>query len=150
MTEAEPKQNAPNGRAFAYDAFISYRKAEPDRTFARRLLRKLEGQGIRVAIDERDFDPSAHFLQEMERCVKQSRYTLAILSPQYLDSGNCEAEAVICTVLDMSERRRRLIPLVIEPVRMPIWLYAIVGINFTDRAPLVDPFQKLFKKLETD
>jgi hypothetical protein len=36
-----------------------------------------------------------------------------------------------------------LIPLLIEPVTMPVWLYGIVGIDCTKRNPLVDPFEKL-------
>ena len=30
---------------------------------------------------------------------------------------------------------------------MPVWLYNIVGINFTDADPLVDPHEKLIGKL---
>ena len=58
-------------------------------------------------------------------------------------SGNCQEEAIICKVLDMGDRKRRLIPLVIEPVSMPAWLYGIVGIDATKANPLVDPFEKL-------
>jgi hypothetical protein len=36
-----------------------------------------------------------------------------------------------------------MIPVVIEPVPMPAWLYGIVGIDFTKRDPLVDPYDKL-------
>ena len=43
----------------------------------------------------------------------------------------------------MGDRKRRLIPLVIEPVSLPAWLYGIVGIDCTKRDPLVDPFDKL-------
>ena len=50
-----------------------------------------------------------------------------------LESGNCQEEAIICKVLDMGDRKRRLIPLVIEPVSMPAWLYGIVGIDCTKR-----------------
>ena len=58
-------------------------------------------------------------------------------------SGNTTEEAIICKVLDMGDRKRRLIPLIIEPVSMPAWLYGIVGIDLTKRDPLVDPFVKL-------
>ena len=133
---------------YKYDALISYRRQEPDKAFARDLLRRLEDAGLKVAIDERDFDPAATFLQEMERCIKDSRYTLAVMSPRYLESGNCEEEAIICKVLDMKDRRRRIIPLTIEAVTMPYWLYNIVGINFTDVDPLVDPHNKLLGKLQ--
>jgi TIR domain len=126
-----------------YDAFISYRRQEPDKTFARQLLRDLEAAGYKVAFDERDFLANASFLQEMERCVKQSRFTVAVVSPRYFESGNCEEEAIICKVLDMGERKRRLIPLTIEKVAMPTWMYGIVGINFTDPDPIVPHLEKL-------
>jgi TIR domain len=126
-----------------YDVFISYRHGGRDAEFARQLLDTLENDGYRVAIDERDFPANAAFLEEMERCVRQSRFTVAILSPRYLESGNCQEEAIVCKVLDMGERRRRLIPLMIESVALPAWLYGIVGIDCTKLDPLVDPIEKL-------
>jgi hypothetical protein len=129
------------------DAFISYRHCEPDRTFAHDLLRDLEAAGFRVAIDERDFSPQASFLEEIERCIRESRFTLAVLSPRYLESGNTWEEAIITKVLDMGERRRRLIPIIIEPVTKPIWLYDIVGIDYTATNPLAPPFDRLTKAL---
>ena len=78
-----------------YDALISYRGQDPDKAFARDLMQKLEADGYKVAIDERDFDPAQTFLDEMERCIKESRFTLAVMSPQYLESGNCVEEAII-------------------------------------------------------
>ena len=76
-----------------YDAFISYRRQEPDLSFARDLLNRLESNGYKVAIDERDFNAAMSFLDEMERCIKESRFTLAVLSPRYFESGNTNQEA---------------------------------------------------------
>jgi hypothetical protein len=126
-----------------YDVFVSYRHEGEDMRFARELVAGLEAEGYRVAIDERDFPANASFLREMERAIRQSRFTVAVISARYLESGNTEEEAIITKVLDMGDRKRRLIPLVIEPVAMPVWLYGIVGINWTKRDPLVDPFDKL-------
>jgi len=136
-----PKAGAP--LPIRYDVFISYRHDGVDLTFARELVAALEAEGYMVSIDERDFPANASFLQEMERAIRQSRFTVAVISPRYLESGNTEEEAMISKVLDMGERKRRLIPLVIEPVNMPVWLYGIVGIDWTKRDPLVDPFDKL-------
>ena len=126
-----------------YDVFISYRHGGKDSEVARQLAEALEADGYAVAIDERDFPANASFLQEMERCVRESRATVAVISPRYLESGNCQEEAIICKVLDMGDRKRRLIPIVIEPVSLPAWLYGIVGIDCTKANPLVDPFDKL-------
>jgi hypothetical protein len=126
-----------------YDVFMSYRHEGADSAFAREVVAALEAEGYRVAIDERDFPANASFLQEMERAIRQSRFTVAVISRRYLESGHTEEEALISKVLDMGDRKRRLIPLVIEPVVLPAWLYGIVGIDWTKRDPLVDPFAKL-------
>jgi TIR domain len=128
-----------------WDAFISYRHAAADTAFARELCKGLEDKGYRVAIDERDFNINESFLEEMERCVRESRFTLAVISPRYFDSGNAVEESVICKVLGLRERKRRLIPLIIEKVEMPYWVYTIVGIDFCSEDPLIDPMERLIK-----
>jgi TIR domain len=134
-------------KAELYDVFISYRRARRDKRFVLQLLRDLESLGYRVALDERDFDASASFLEEMERCVRNSRFTVAVVSPQYLQSGHCQEEAILCKVLDMGERKRRLVPLVIQKVEMPAWMFGIVGIDFTNANPVIPPLEKLAKTL---
>ena len=143
-----PSRGAPAATARApaslrYDVFISYRHGGADTDVARELLEQLDRAGYKVAIDERDFAANASFLMEMERCIRESRFTLAIVSPRYLESGNCEEEAIVCRVLDLGDRKRRLIPFVIQPVEMPAWLYTIVGIDCTKQNPLVEPLDKL-------
>jgi hypothetical protein len=138
-----PAPPAPADLPIRYDVFMSYRHEGEDKRFATELVSALEAEGYRVAIDERDFPANASFLQEMERAIRQSRFTVAVISRRYLESGNTEEEALITRVLDLGDRKRRLIPLVIEPVTMPVWLYGIVGIDWTKRDPLVDPFDKL-------
>ena len=68
---------------------------------------------------------------------------MAIVSARYLESGHCEEEAIVTKVLDMSERRRRLIPFIIEKVEMPAWMFNLVGIDCTKADGLVDPLDKL-------
>ena len=133
---------------FKYDAFISYRHKDPDRQFARDLLGQLQADGYAVAIDERDFRPNETFLGEMERCTRESRFTLAVISPRYFDSGNTEEEAIIRKVCDMSGQERGLIPLTIEKVSdLPLWLYDVVGVDYTETDPLIPPFEKLKRAL---
>jgi hypothetical protein len=126
-----------------YDVFISYRHGGRDGEVARELLLALERDGYLVAIDQRDFAPNASFLIEMERAIRTSRFTVALVSPRYLGSGHCEEEAVLCRVLDMGDRRRRLIPVIVAPVELPAWLFGLVGIDCTSPDPLVDPFDRL-------
>lgn len=130
-----------------YDVFLSYRHGGRDGQVAMDLLEALEGEGYAVAIDVRDFPANAHFLEEMERCIRQSRFTLAVVSERYLQSGHCQEEALICKVLDMGQRRRRLIPLYIDAVEAPIWLHGIVGIRVDAEGRSVDPLDALLSTL---
>jgi hypothetical protein len=125
-----------------YDAFLSYRHVEPDRTIAFELVATLERAGLRVAIDARDFSPNEHFLSEMERCIRQSRFVLCVITSQYVLSDHTSEEAIISRTLDLAERRRRLVPVIYERVELPVWLHGLVGIDFTADAA-VDPHDRL-------
>ncbi|HSF42531.1 MAG TPA: toll/interleukin-1 receptor domain-containing protein, partial [Thermoanaerobaculia bacterium] len=136
-------------RPHRYDAFLSYRRQEPDSTFARDLLARLEGEGYTVAIDGPDFGGNLSFLEEIERCIRGSRLTLSVVSPRYLESGNCVEEMRIAKALGMEERTERLLPLVIEKAEMPLWMHGITGIDFTEKTPVLDSFERLRAALGT-
>jgi hypothetical protein len=55
---------------------------------------RLLADGLAVCIDVDAFRLGAPLVLEMERAVQASRYTLAVLSPQYLESGFTELENV--------------------------------------------------------
>jgi hypothetical protein len=130
-----------------YDGFLSYRHADSDAALARELLETLESHGLRVAIDIRDFAPNEHFLTEMERCIKESRFVLCVITPRYVDSEYCVEEAIISKTLDMADRRKRLVPLIFERVELPVWLHGLVGIDFTAHDG-IDPAERLLALLK--
>jgi hypothetical protein len=125
-----------------YDAFLSYRHSEPDRAYALEVLEFLENRRLRVAVDFRDFAANEHFLSEMERCIKESRFVLCVITAQYAQSDHTSEEAIISKTLDMAERRKRLVPLIFQRADLPDWLHGLVGIDFTQSAT-VDPFERL-------
>jgi len=137
-----PQVAGASAATLVYDAFISYRHTEPDRTQAIEILESLERRGLRVAIDFRDFAANEHFLSEMERCIKASRYVLCVITAEYLTSDHTSEEAIISKTLDMADRRKRLVPLVFERVELPVWLHGLVGIDFTESAS-VEPTERL-------
>lgn len=110
-----------------YDVFISYshRDSEWVRDW---LLHRLEGAGLRVCIDFRDFEIGAPSLVNMERAVELSRKTLLILTPNWLQSKWAKFEAMMVQTEDPIGRERRLLPLMLEkcdpPSRLSIFTYA--------------------------
>ena len=124
-----PLPAAPPSAEFPYDVFISYRQQEPDKTWVRKTLQKrLEAEGLRVFIDYRDFRLGAPLVLEMARAVEQSRYTLSVLSPPYLESNFTEVENVLAEHLGLEKSQRRFLAIMRQPctprlgIRARLWL----------------------------
>ena len=142
------RAGSPLSPAPVYDAFLSYRHTEPDRSYALELVGTLEAEGLRVAIDHRDFSPNEHFLAEMERCIRSSRFVLCVITSGFVASDHTGEEAIIAKTIDLAERRRRVVPLIFERVDLPVWLYGLSGIDCTPQAT-VDPIDRLLALIKS-
>jgi hypothetical protein len=129
-----------------YDAFMSYRHTEPDKSYALEIVSTLEAKGFRVAIDYRDFSPNEHFLSEMERCIRSSRFVLCVITARFVASDHTGEEAIIAKTIDLAERQKRIVPLIFERVELPVWLYGLSGIDCTNTA-VVDPMDRVTRLL---
>jgi Caspase domain/TIR domain len=118
---------------FSHDVFISYRQQEPDRSWVRkRLLPELEAQGIRAFVDYRDFQLGEPLVLEMARGVEQSRYTLAILTPAYLESNFADLETVLAEHLGLEKSQRRFLALMRAPCQPRLGIRARFWLDVTD------------------
>jgi hypothetical protein len=123
---------APAGEA-AYDVFLSYRQRDPDRSWVRKALRPaLEAGGVRVCIDHRDFRLGAPLVLEMGRAVEQSRFTIAVLSPAYLDSNFTELENVMAEHLGLETSETRLLVVLRQPCSPRLGLRSRLWLDMTD------------------
>jgi CheY-like chemotaxis protein len=114
-----------------YDAFVSYSRADRDWVH-RVLVPGLEAGGLRLCLDSRDFVPGAFSLTEMERCVRESRRMLLVLTPAYLRSEWTRFEAALAQTLDPDAGQRRLLPILLEPCEPPLRISALSHADFTD------------------
>ena len=92
---ATPLPSAALPDSYEYDVFVSYQAKGADKSWVRKtLLPYLETEGLRVCIDTR-FPLGVPVITSMERAIQQSRYTLMILSPNYLESGFSDFESLL-------------------------------------------------------
>ena len=106
-----------------YDAFISYRHCKPDSEIAEKIQKKLENFRLprsvakqvgkkrirRVFRDESELAVAADLSDEIDRAVRNSRFLIAICSPEYLDSLWCLKE--IGTFLQNNDKKHVLLVL---------------------------------------
>jgi hypothetical protein len=131
---------------YEYDIFISYSHRD-GAWVTTELLPRLEGAGLRVCIDERDFKIGTPSLVNMENAVDHSRHTLIVLTPAWVESAWTEFESLLIGVADPAGRRRRMLPVMLErctpPARIAILTYA----DFTNAGDRSHQFDRLISQL---
>jgi len=118
---------------FKYDFFVSYRHQEPDKSWVRKMLvPKLEQEGLRACIDYRDFRLGAPLVLEMASAVQESRYTLAILTPTYVESNFTELENVLAEHLGLERSQNRLIGIIRQQSEARLGMRARLMLDMSD------------------
>jgi tetratricopeptide (TPR) repeat protein len=131
---------------FKYDVFVSYSSANKEwvrKTF----VPILEKAGLKVCDYYRDFDPGAPIVKEMERAILESRKTILILSPAYLQSGWTEFENLMLQTLDAANQDRRLLPVIYEKCDLPLRFRYMNCINFDKPDDVEIEWQRLSRVL---
>src|SRR5262245_9291133 len=94
------------------DFFISY--THVDRTWAEWIAWQLEAAGYTTVLQAWDFRPGANFALAMQQAVAESARTIAVLSPDYLQSGFTAAEWAAAFARDPTSTQGVLLPVRIQ------------------------------------
>jgi hypothetical protein len=117
----------------AFDVFISYRHGGQCGAWVREVLtRRLRSAGLDVCIDVDSFRLGLPLVLEMARAVEQSRYTLAVLTPAYLESSFTELEGVLAEHLGLETSQQRLLVVRREACEPPLALRARLVLDMQD------------------
>jgi len=133
---------------YAFDAFVSYRRKEPDLAWVRDiLLPHLKEADVRVCVDFENFRLGVPLVSEIERAITVSRYTVPILTPAYLGSAFTDFETILADHLGLEEAESRLIAIVREPCALRLGLRARLWLDMSDDAKFDSSFTKLVAAL---
>lgn len=111
------------------DFFISYTR--PDRAWAIWIERQLRDAGFSAILDVLDFRPGSNFMLEMDSATQKAERTVAILSPNYLNSLYAKPEWAAALAEDPTGAKRKLVPVRVEEAEVKGLLKAIVYIAST-------------------
>jgi hypothetical protein len=133
----------------SYDVFISYSHA--DATWVWDWLRpRLEAAGLRVCLDRRDFDVGVPSLENMERAVDHSRHTLLVLTPAWVASEWTAFEELLTQTEDPAARRRRLLPLLLQPCQPPRRIAMLTYADFIQQGTWEAQLQRVIAAVQGD
>jgi nucleoside phosphorylase len=129
-----------------YDVYLSYHPA--DRAWVRNtLLRQLEGAGLRVIVDYRDFAIGVPKLVNMERAVDQSRHTLLVMTPEWVDGEWQTFQGLLAQTGNPSGRQAKLLPLMLRPCTPPSRIAILDYLDLTDEFERGEQIDRLLRSL---
>jgi formylglycine-generating enzyme required for sulfatase activity len=134
---------------YEYDVFISYSHTDQEWVW-NELWPRLEQVGTKVIIDCRDFEPGAPLVTEVERAVMTSRKMVLVLTPAYLNSEWTELENILVQTLDPGARQRRLLPVVLQPCKIPLRIRALIYVDLCQPQLYDIQFQRLLDAIADD
>lgn len=112
-----------------YSLFISY--ADADREWVTRFLIPEIGLPPDQVLTTQGFTPGAYAIEEFERAVEQSRYSLLVFSPAYLEDTTNRLGEKFASYVSAEGQPQRLIPLVLRDCELPTRINARVRLNCT-------------------
>jgi len=117
------------------DFFISYNKA--DKEWAEWIAWQVEDAGYSTLIQAWDFHAGGNFVLDMDRAMKQTERTIAVLSPDYLAARYTQPEWAAALLRDPAGAQRRLIPVRVAHCELDGLLAAVTHVDLVglDQAP---------------
>ncbi len=141
MASAQP-------RPFEYDVFISYTHHDASTSWVRDVLAPaLKREGFKVMLDVQSFRLGAAAVDEMERAVVESPYTLAILTPDYLRSNFTNIENVMAETLGLEQSELRLASVMRIPCDPGLRIRSRLWLDMTDESQFESNMARLVSAL---
>lgn len=124
---------AESDTAYRYDVFISY--SHKDEEWIKNwLVPGLDENGLKVAVDYRDFEIGVPSMINMERKIEQSRHTILVLTPAWVESEYTAFESLLVQTQDPSGLKRRLLPIMRKWCDPPDRIEILTYVDFTRKS----------------
>jgi hypothetical protein len=96
--------------------FVIYADKQRDNEAVNNLIERLQTHEPPIKVNsERDMMPTAPWLAEFERMVRQSTYTVMLLSRDFLEDRECIMAFRMAYQQSINERRQSLVAVFLEP-----------------------------------
>ncbi|HEV8489952.1 MAG TPA: SUMF1/EgtB/PvdO family nonheme iron enzyme [Candidatus Limnocylindrales bacterium] len=117
-------------QAYRYDVFVSF--ADTEKAWVEGYLLRALGVPNDRILTRQDYTPGAVIAEEVVRAVEESRYTVLVLSPTFLDDRWAVFGERLATWTSVEGGKGRVVPVIREAVEVPLQLQYIVKLDCTD------------------
>lgn len=129
--------------------FISYSHKDKE-WVVNWLLPRLEGAGLQVHIDYRDFKPGQPSMINMESAVRECHKTFLVLTPNWVESEWTGFESLLLQTKDPIGKKGRIIPLLLEKCELPDRLSIFTYADFTNKNNWEAELSRILGQMESD
>ena len=127
MKRVAHSNDATGLQTFKRDAFICY-NSEDSSWVCRDLLQQLEACQISTVIHHRDFLPGSVLEETIRDSIDMSRYTVLVLSPDFLSSNWCLLEMHLARSRIISDGRDVIVPIILREFPVSLLTRTLEGI----------------------
>ncbi len=131
--------------ALPFDAFVVYSEADKDdEKWARRtFIPYLEKCGLRVCHEYRDFTLGKPRIVETERAVAESRYTVIVFTPAYLESDFEDYQALLAAHSAAESSTPRFVPLIRRPCALSLHRRMTAALDVSREEDVIPGLERL-------
>ena len=92
---------------------------------------KLRSFNLKVCIDFEDFNPAGYIIESVAEAIYSSRKTIAVLSPDFLDSAWFHKELVMA--LSRVNDEHNVIPVMYRQCEVPLCLWGVTYLDWCNK-----------------
>ena len=136
--------------AYKYDVFVSYSHKDIE-WVQKELIPRLKKAKLKICLDDVEFLAGGAAIVSMQDAVQQSRRTLIVLTPRYMESAWTSFEMLATRTLDPAAMQRKTVPLLVEKVENPpLILSMLTYVDLTRPENMDNAWDLLTRSLKPD
>lgn len=128
--------------------FLSY--SSKDKEFTRRLAERLVQANVKVWLDEVELNIGDSLMMRISAAIESTDFVAVVLSHRSVQSSWVQSELQMAMTRELADRKVRVLPIVIEPCKLPMFLQDKLYADFSNSDDFDAPFARILRALGVD
>lgn len=125
--------------------FLSH--SSKDKAFTRILAERLAEAGVQVWLDEAEINVGDSLLVKISAAIERTDFVAVVISHNSVQSSWVQSELQMAMSRELADKKVRVLPILIEPCELPMFLRDKVYADFSKPDDFDAPFDRLLRAL---